>query len=59
MQFAPLARIALRYGVGFILGSEAGEALALDQDVVMYLALAIAAGTGTLYALAKKKGCAV
>lgn len=58
MDFAPLARIVLRYGIGYLAGSGAGEALALDQDAVNMLALAMAAAVEGLYALAKRKGWA-
>ena len=58
MKLAPIARILLRYGVGYLLGSEIGETLALDQDVVMFVALGIGAATEAAYALAVKKGWA-
>jgi len=56
MDFFPIARIVLRYGVGFVIGSEAGAALALDQDVVVILALGIGAAVEAAYALAKSRG---
>jgi len=58
MEFAPIARILLRYGVGYLLGSEIGETLALDQDVVMYAALGIGTATEAAYTLAVRKGWA-
>ena len=58
MDFAPLARIVLRYGIGYLAGSGAGEALALDADAVNMLALAMAAAVEGLYAVAKRKGWA-
>jgi len=56
MDFFPIARIVLRYGVGYVIGSEAGAALALDQDVVVMLALGIGALVEVGYAYAKTRG---
>lgn len=58
MDFAPIARIILRYGIGYLAGSEAGEMLALDQDAVLMLALALGAAVEGAYAVAKRKGWA-
>jgi len=58
MSYAPAARILLRYGVGVVLGTEAGQLLAGDADVVAVVALAIAAITEVVYAQAKKRGWA-
>lgn len=54
--YAPIVRIALRYGVGFVVGTEVGEMLAGDPDVVLLVALGIGAGVETIYALAKHHG---
>ncbi len=43
MNWAPIARILLRYGVGFIAGRQVGETLSLDADVVMIVSFASAA----------------
>lgn len=56
MNWAPLARIILRYGVGLVLGWEAGALLAGDPDIVVYAAMGIGAAVEAAYALAKKKG---
>lgn len=58
MNFAPLARIALRYVVGgvFMGSQEVGEKLAADPDVVMVSALAIGVAVEVAYWLAKKFG---
>lgn len=56
MDFAPLARIALRYGIGYLAGSEAGEALSMNPDLVLVLSLAMGAVVEWLYARAKKTG---
>jgi len=56
MDFFPIARIILRYGVGYVIGSEAGAALAMDQDIVVILALGIGALVEAGYAYAKSHG---
>lgn len=58
-NFSPIARIALRYGIGYLAGSEAGEALALDPDAVLMLSLALGAAVEWAYARAKAKGGAL
>lgn len=58
MEFAPLSRILLRYGIGYVLGSETGEMLAMDPEIVNFLALGLAACVEIAYAFAKKKGWA-
>ena len=58
MNLAPFIRIALRYGVGFVLGAEVGERLAMDQDVVTLAALGVGVVVETVYAYAKRKGWA-
>lgn len=60
MNYAPLARIALRYVVGgLIVGSPAlGDRLAADPDMVMVLALCIGGAVETGYVIAKRCGWA-
>lgn len=58
MKFAPIARIALRYGVGYILGAGVGETLAMDPDVVNMVALGMGGAVEATYAMAVKKGWA-
>jgi hypothetical protein len=58
VNFGPLARILLRYGIGYLAGSQVGEALAMDGDAVMVLSLALGALVEGAYALAKRKGWA-
>jgi len=58
VNFGPLARILLRYGIGYLAGSQVGEALAMDPDAVMVLSLALGALVEGAYALAKRKGWA-
>ena len=58
MDYAPLARIVLRYHVGaaFVSNAEIGQQLAADPDIVM----AVTAGIGIIveaaYTWAKKRG---
>jgi len=56
MDLAPIARIILRYGIGYLAGSEVGESLAMDGDAVLTLSLALGAAVEGAYALAKKRG---
>ena len=58
MNFAPFARIIMRYGIGYFAGSEAGEALAMDPDAVLILSLAMGAAVELVYTLAKRRGWA-
>lgn len=58
MNWAPLARIALRYIIGGIVGMETGAILAGDPDVVLYVALGIGAAVEVIYSVAKRKGWA-
>jgi hypothetical protein len=58
MDWAPWARIALRYGIGYLAGSEAGEALSLNPDAVLVVAFAMGAAVEAAYAFAKRKGWA-
>lgn len=58
MKFGPLARIALRYGVGVLAGAAAGDALAADPDVVLVVSLGIGAAVEAAYVFAKRKGWA-
>ena len=56
MAIMPYVRIALRYGVGAVLGMEAGDILAGDPDVVAAVALAVAAVIEAGYVVAKRMG---
>jgi len=58
MNFGPLARIVLRYGIGYLAGSELGEQLASDQDIQMGVAVGLGAIVEGCYGLAKRKGWA-
>lgn len=56
----PFIRIALRYGVGGIIGYEAGSLLAADPDVVAIATVGATAAVGFVtegfYLLAKRLG---
>jgi hypothetical protein len=58
MDFAPIARIVLRYIIGGIIGAAQGDMLAADPDVVTVVALGIGAAVEVVYAVAKRKGWA-
>lgn len=57
-MMAPVARILLRYGVGIVVGMDAGDMLAGDPDVVALVALGIGAAVEAVYVIAKRKGWA-
>lgn len=57
-MYAPAARIAIRYGVGAVIGSAQAGALAADADVVTVVAAIIGVAVEAAYAIAKRKGWA-
>ena len=58
MNLGPLARIILRYGIGYLAGSQIGEQLALDPDIVLIVSLGLGAAVEAAYVIAKRKGWA-
>lgn len=58
MDYAPIARIVLRYVIGAVVGMAQGDMLAADPDVVTVAALGIGAAVEALYVVAKRKGWA-
>ena len=58
MDYAPIARILIRYAVGLIVGDDMAGVLAADPDVITIAAVAIGAVVEVLYAIAKRKGWA-
>lgn len=58
MNWAPIARILLRYGVGYFAGRQVGETLSLDADVVMIVSIGIGCVIEGAYVLAKRRGWA-
>lgn len=61
-MIGPIVRIALRYGVGGIIGYEVGSQLAADPDVIAVTtaaaAMIVGAATEAAYWLAKRMGWA-
>lgn len=58
MNYAPIVRIAIRYGVGAVIGMAQGEMLAGDPDVVSIVAAGVGAVVESVYIYAKRKGWA-
>jgi hypothetical protein len=58
MDYAPIARIIIRYIVGAIIGPDMAGLLAADPDMVTVLAIGIGGAVEVAYSLAKKKGWA-
>jgi hypothetical protein len=56
MNYAPIARIVLRYIIGGVIGAAQGDMLAADPDIVTFVALALGAAVEGAYAIAKRKG---
>lgn len=58
MNYAPIARILIRYGVGLVIGADAADLLAGDPDVVTVFAVVLGGGVEVAYNFAKRKGWA-
>jgi hypothetical protein len=62
MDLAPLARIAVRYLVGAIIGTAGADAIVNDADLMHYITIGLSALVGVateyVYALARKRGWA-
>lgn len=58
MNYAPYARIIVRYIVGAIIGADAANVLSADPDLITVIALVIGAAVEALYEIAKRKGWA-
>lgn len=56
MDYAPMARIVIRYIVGMVIGADAANVLAGDPDLISVAALAIGVLVEAAYAVAKRKG---
>jgi len=58
MDYAPIARIILRYvvGAGLMGSTQIGDYLATDPDLVMYAALGIGVAVEAAYTWAKRLG---
>lgn len=58
MEYAPVARILIRYGVGIIVGLDAADTMAGDPELVTVVAMVIGALVEAVYTAAKRKGWA-
>lgn len=60
MNYAPIARILLRYVIGIVAGGSValGDQLAADPDIVIAVSMLIGAAVEGVYWLAKRKGWA-
>jgi len=58
MNYAPIARILVRYAVGLIIGADAADIAAGDPDVISLVAVAIGAAVEVIYSAAKRRGWA-
>uniref|UniRef100_UPI0040481967 hypothetical protein n=1 Tax=Yoonia sp. TaxID=2212373 RepID=UPI0040481967 len=58
MNYAPIARIIIRYAVGLVIGADAADIAAGDPDVITIVAAGIGAAVEVIYSLAKKRGWA-
>lgn len=58
MNYAPYARIFVRYVVGLVVGMDVADTLAGDPDIVTVAAAAIGLAVERIYVLAKRKGWA-
>lgn len=58
MNYAPIARIVIRYIVGLVIGADTADILAGNPDVVTFVALGIGLIVEALYGFAKQKGWA-
>ncbi len=58
MDYAPIARIVLRYLVGaaFVSSPAIGQQLATDPDIIAAVSAAIGVAVEAAYAWAKKRG---
>ena len=56
MDYMPIARIILRYGVGLVIGAAQADMLAAGADVVTVIALAVGGMVEVGYAIAKRRG---
>ena len=55
-MYGPIARIIIRYGVGLVLGANAGDIAVGNPDLVTVMAGAIGAANEIIYTFAKRKG---
>ena len=58
MDWAPIARIVVRYVVGLVIGMDAAAIAAGDPDLIAVVAIVIGAAVEAAYGVAKRKGWA-
>lgn len=58
MNYAPIARIIIRYGVGAVIGPDLANIAAGDPDMVSVAAMSIGLSVEAVYTLAVRKGWA-
>lgn len=56
MEYAPIARIIIRYAVGIVIGADSADVLAANPDLITLVAAGVAVVVEGFYAWAKKKG---
>ena len=56
MDYAPIARIVIRYIVGLIIGADAAQIAAGDPDLVTVVAAGVGVAVETVYTIAKRRG---
>lgn len=56
MDYAPIARIIIRYAVGIVIGADAADVLAANPDLITLVAAGVAVVVEGFYAWAKKNG---
>jgi|TARA_B110000977_G_scaffold142777_1_gene181302 hypothetical protein len=55
-NYAPIARVLIRYIAGIAIGAESANILATDTDLITVIAILIGGLNEMWYYLAKKKG---
>lgn len=56
MDYAPIARIIIRYVVGLVIGADAANIAAGDPDIVTVAAAGVGVAVEIAYGVAKRRG---
>ena len=56
MDYAPIARIIIRYVVGLVIGADAADIAAGDPDLVTVVAAGVGIAVEVVYGVAKRRG---
>lgn len=56
MDYAPIARIIIRYIVGLVIGADAANIAAGDPDLVTVVAACVGVAVEVIYGVAKRRG---